>query len=354
MPNTMRAFRMLNWQEPPVLDEIEVPEPGPGEIRIKVAGNGLCQSDLHIQHVPAVMEELMGWKIPFTLGHEVGGWIDKFGSGHEEDGSRLSQGHPVAVVSTRSCGACLECDTGNDNTCDSNDVGRGYGMNGGIADYLILENGRPIIPLSGLDPKLAGPYTDAGTTSYHGVAGVKDKLSPGRTALVIGAGGLGGFAIQYLKLLTKARIIVTDLDPGQRQRAKELGADVCLDGGMDELAREITKLTEGRGVDAVLDFVGSDATIATSIACLAKLASYVLIGAGRGRIAVPLFGALASKSASVTSFVGGTIADTRAVLALADQGVLRNDVELFDIADTEKAFAKLAAGEVLGRALIVP
>lgn len=337
-----------------MLDEIVIPEPGPGEIRIKVAGNGLCQSDLHMQHVPAVMGELMGWKMPFTLGHEVGGWIDKFGSGHDEHGSRFSQGQPVAVASTRSCGVCLECDSGYDNTCESNDVGRGYGMNGGIADYLILENGRPIIPLARLDPKLVGPYTDAGTTSYHGVARVKDKLGPGRTALVIGAGGLGGFAIQYLKLLTKARIIVTDLDAPKRQRAGEMGADVCLDGGMEELDREIMKLTEGRGVDAVLDFVGSDTTIATSIACLAKLASYVLIGAGEGKIAIPLFGALANKSASVASFIGGTIADTRAVLELADQGLLRNDVELFDIADSQKAFAKLAAGELLGRAVIVP
>ena len=354
MPNTMRAFRMLNWQEPPALEEIEIPEPGPGEIRIKVAGNGLCQSDLHMPHIPAVMEQLMGWKMPFTLGHEVGGWIDKFGSDFEENGSAYREGQPVAVVSTRSCGACLECDAGYDNACESNHVGRGYGMNGGIADYLVLENDRPIIPLSGLDPKLAGPYTDAGTTSYHGVARVKDKLTPGRTALVIGAGGLGGFAIQYLKLLTRARIIVTDLDPDKRRRAMELGADECLDGGMEDLAGEITKLTEGRGVDAILDFVGNDATIATSVACLAKLASYVLIGAGEGRIEMPLFGALASKSASVTSFIGGTIADTRAVLALADQGVLRNDVEFFDIADSQKAFSKLAAGELLGRAVIVP
>ena len=350
MSQTMRAFRMLNWQEPPVLDEVEVPEPGPGEIRIKVAGNGLCQSDLHMPQIPAAMEELMGWKMPFTLGHEVGGWIDKCGpgvTGHEE-------GQPVAIVSTRSCGACLECDAEADNACESNHVGRGYGMNGGIADYLLLENSRPIIPISRLDPKLAGPYTDAGTTSYHGVARVQEKLAPGRTALVIGAGGLGGFAIQYLKILTRTRIIVTDIDPGQRRRALELGADVCLDGAMDDLAGEIRKLTEGRGADAVLDFVGNDATIATSVTSLAKLASYVLIGAGEGRLDMPLMAALASKSASITSFIGGTISDTRAVLALADQGILRNDVEFFDIEDSQKAMDELAAGRLEGRAVIVP
>jgi propanol-preferring alcohol dehydrogenase len=350
----MQAFRMVHWQQPPALEEIEVPEPGPEEVRIKVAGNGLCQSDLHMLHIPAVMEELMGWAIPFTLGHEVGGWIDKLGRDLRGQDSAFKEGQPVAIVSTRSCGACLECDAGFDNACEMNRVGRGYGMNGGMAEFLVLENTRPIIPLSGLDPKVAGPYTDAGATSYHAVARVRDKLEPGRTVLVIGAGGLGGFAIQYLKILTEARIIVADLDANKRKRAAELGADECLDGAMEDLTGEVTKLTEGRGVDAVLDFVGTDTTIATSIACAAKLASYVLIGAGEGRLEMPLFGALASKSISMTSFVGGTAADTRAVLALADQGLLRNDVELFDLADSPRAFEKLAAGELLGRAVIVP
>jgi alcohol dehydrogenase, propanol-preferring len=350
MKKTMRAFRMLRWQEPPSLVEIDRPEPGPGEIRIKVAGNGVCQSDLHMPHLPPVMEKFLGWKMPFTLGHEVGGWIDALGAGVVG----FEVGQPVAVVSTRSCGHCLECDAGFDNACEWNKLGRGYGMNGGIADYMIVESARPILPLERLDPKLAGPLTDAGSTSFHGVRRVTDRLGPGRTAFVIGAGGLGSFAIQYLKILTKARIVVADVAADKRARALELGAEAVLDGGAENVAAELLKQTEGRGADAVLDFVGTTATIATSIASLAKLGRYALIGAGEGKLEMPLMGALAGKGASICSFVGGTAEDTRSAIELAEQGLLRNDVELFGIADSAKAFEKLAAGQLQGRAVIVP
>jgi propanol-preferring alcohol dehydrogenase len=296
------------------------------------------------------MEQFLGWKMPFTLGHEVGGWIDALGAGV----SGFEEGQPVAIVSTRSCGHCLECDSGFDNACDWNKVGRGYGMNGGIADYLVVESSRPILPLDKLDPRRAGPLTDAGSTSFHGVRRVTDRLGPGRTAFVIGAGGLGSFAIQYLKILTKARILVADVAPDKRARAVELGADDVIDGGLENVAGEVLKRTDGRGADAVLDFVGTTATIATSIASLAKLGRYALIGAGEGKLEVPLMGALSGKGASICSFVGGTAEDTRAAIGLAEQGLLRNDVEFFDIADSAKAFEKLAAGQLAGRAVIVP
>ncbi len=350
MPDTMRAFRMTAWQAPPELVEIPVPEPGPGEVRIKVAGNGLCQSDLHMPELPDAMGKILGWQMPFTLGHEVGGWIDRLGPGVEGVG----EGQAVALVSTRSCGACLECDAGYDNACAANQRGRGYGMDGGIAEYIVLENTRPLIRLDRLDPKIAGPYTDAGSTSYHAVRRVKDKLGPGRTALVIGAGGLGGFAVQYVELLTEARQIVVDVAADKLERAREMGAEECLDGRREDLAAEILKLTEGSGCDAVLDFVGSDDTIATSIAVLAKLGTYAILGAAGGRLESPLMAALSSKNASIISCMGGTDADTRAAIALGDQGVLRNDVEEFAIEDAALAFERLEQGRITGRAIIVP
>ena len=348
--DAMRAFRITEWQAPPRLVEVAKPEPGPGQVRIKVAGNGLCQSDLHMPEIPEALGAMMGWQMPFTLGHEVGGWIDRMGDGV----TGFEEGQAVALVSTRSCGGCLECDAGFDNACNLNQTGRGYGMDGGLADYLVLENTRPLIPIEKLDPRFAGPLTDAGTTSYHGVRRVQHKLGPGRTALVIGAGGLGGFAIQYVKILTEARLIVVDVASDKLARAKALGADACLDGTREDLAAEILKLTEGRGCDAVLDFVGTDETIATSVGVLAKLATYAVIGAGQGQLQMPIMGAIAGKNAEIISFIGGTDADTRAAVALGDQGVLENEVEEFSLDDADEAFGRLQRGEIAGRAVVVP
>ena len=88
MSDPMRAFRIVEWQKPPELVEIPIPEPGPGEVRIKGAGNGLCQSDLHMPHMPSQLGDILGWKMPFTLGHEVGGWIDRLGPGVDGSGPR--------------------------------------------------------------------------------------------------------------------------------------------------------------------------------------------------------------------------------------------------------------------------
>ena len=219
---------------------------------------------------------------------------------------------------------------------------------------MIVDSTRPIIPIHNLDPLLAGPLTDAGSTSYHAVNRVRDKLVAGTAVLVIGAGGLGSFAIQYLNLLTDAEIIVADVSEVALKRATRFGAAACLNSQTDSMGSELLKLTQGRGVHAVLDFVGSDQTIATGISALARRGSFVLIGAANGGFAAPLWPALARKGADIYSFQGPTVSDTRAVFELAEQGELENPVVWFDFdeASIGDAYQKLATGTLEGRAVI--
>ena len=81
MTEMMKAYRIVEWEHAPELTEAPVPEPGPGEVVVRVAGNGLCHSDVGMAQMPGAIADMIGWKVPFTLGHEVGGHVAMVGAG---------------------------------------------------------------------------------------------------------------------------------------------------------------------------------------------------------------------------------------------------------------------------------
>ena len=181
-----------------------VPEPGPGEVLVKVGGAGACHSDLHLLEAPAGS---LSFSLPFTLGHENAGWVEKMGPGE----TGFAPGDPVIVYGPWGCGLCMNCRQGMENYCETpgkpSPGGLG-GTDGGMAEYLLVPSTRYLIPLGDLDPREAAPLTDAGLTSYHAVKRSVHLLGPGSTAVVIGAGGLGQMAIQVLKALSGATTVV--------------------------------------------------------------------------------------------------------------------------------------------------
>ncbi len=349
MTRRMNAFRLLDWQAPPQLVEVAVPKPGPGEVLVKVAGNGLCHSDIGMMQMPKAFGEMVGWQMPFTLGHEAAGWVDSWGDGVKG----LTVGEPVVVVSNHSDGSCVFCLRGHDNACVEGHFGRGYGRDGGLADYLLVSSARELIKLTTIDPKTAGPLTDAGATSYHAVKRVLPKLVPGSTAVVYGVGGLGSFAVQFLKVMSPARIIAVDNNPVRRAVATEFGAHEVLHGVDAGTTEAVKKLTKGFGAEVVLDFVGTDDTIASGLAATRKTGSYALIGAGGGMLKQPWWQAF-PKDGEIFAFQGGTILDITEVIALVEAGLVRNEIELFPLSRVAEAYEKLDRGELRGRAVIAP
>jgi propanol-preferring alcohol dehydrogenase len=344
----MRAYRLVEWQHAPEIVEVPIPTPGPHEVRVKVAGNGLCHSDLTIARMPGDLGDALGWNVPFTLGHEIAGWVDDIGA--EVDG--LAPGDAVALVSPHSCGECGACHRGDDNLCPHGARGRGYGADGGLAEYVLARAPRDVLRLVHVDPVRAGPLTDAGATSYHAVARVLPRLAQGgATAVVVGAGGLGSFAVQILRATTGARVVAVDRNPARLDYARELGAHATLDGVSDTTVAEIRDLTDGIGADAVLDFVGDDATIAAGIAAVRPGGAYGLVGAAGGSLRRPWFGTLPDDG-EIFTFRGSTIADARSVIALAESDRIRSDVDLFDFARVADAYAALEDGTLRGRAVV--
>ncbi len=339
--DTMTAFRLVGWQVPPELQEVPVPQPGPGDVLVEVAAVGLCHTDVHFLHAPP---GAYPYPLPFTLGHEIAGTVVACGAAatHVQVGTR------VAVALGPRCRRCLPCLRGEDNLCVARSSGRGWGQDGGLARYVAVP-APEAVPLGALDPVLAAPLTDAGVTAYHSVQRVAPKLRGASTAVVIGVGGLGGFAVQYLRQLTSARVIAIEASPTKLARAEALGADVVLDA-RDATTDALRDLTDGYGAEAVLDFVGVDATMALAFGSARLGGSIGIVGAGGGTATIGW--GLVPNNCDVFIPLGGTTADLHDVIALAAAGRLTIDVETHPFANVVDAYARVDAGTVAGRAVV--
>jgi propanol-preferring alcohol dehydrogenase len=341
MAGSMVAFRLIAWQRPAEFVEVPVPRPGPGEVLVRMGGVGLCRSDLLFLDAAAGRFD---YELPFTLGHENAGWVDQLGPGVSD----LAPGDAVVTDQHRVCGRCTHCWRGQETYCEARARGRGSGLDGGLAAYLVVP-ARQTVRLRQLDPRRAAPLADAGRTSYHAVRRVLPRLVPGSHALVIGAGGLGGYAVQWLRALCPSRVIAADVLPHRLQQASKLGAHETLVSD-DSLVEAVRLLTGGPGVEAVFDFVGSDATMAAALRCAAPLGAVAIVGAAGGSVEV----SWESLPPGCDLFIsrGGTLADLQDVVALAEQGAVRTDVELFDFSETPQAYDHVRAGDLPGRAVV--
>lgn len=346
----MAAYRLVSWQQPPELVEVPVPEPDAEQVRVRVAGCGLCHSDGSMTAMPGEAGEAIGWRVPFTLGHETAGWVDAVG----RDVSGVRVGDPVALASPSSCGACRWCRRGQENACRAGLAGRGYGRDGGLAAHVLVEDpARSLLPLGPLDPASAGPLTDAGATSHHAVARVLPHLDADSTAVVVGVGGLGTFALQLLLALSPARVVAVDPVASRRELALALGAHHALDGVDADTRRHLAAIMGTDPVDAVIDLVGTDHTIAFGTRALAPGGAFALVGAAGGTLARPWFPGL-PRDGEVFTFQGSDLADARAVLALAAEGRIHVDVDPFPLDRVADAYAALEAGTLTGRAVVRP
>jgi len=347
----MTAYRLTRWGGPPERVEVPVPRPGPGQVLVEVAGCGLCHSDLAMAAMPGEVGEALGWRVPFTLGHEVGGTVAERGEG--VDGPPV--GTPVVVASPGACGTCWHCRTGSDSACPRGDVGRGYGRDGGLARFVLVDDPGALVVLpEGLDPRRAAPLTDAGATSHHAVRRAL-AVPDVDVAVVIGVGGLGSFVVQILRARGVPTVVAVDTDPARREAALALGADRALDGAGDELGGALRATGRGGrgGVDAVIDVVGVDDTIRSGLAALRRGGAFVLVGAGPGTLRRPWFGTL-PREATVTAVQGSSRADLGAVVDLAAEGRVTVPVDEYPLAEVESAYAALDAATLTGRAVVVP
>lgn len=342
MGKKMKAWRIEELGKMPVLKEVGIPSPKSGEVLVKMAGAGLCHTDLLIVDDGVEVGPFRG---EFTLGHENAGYVAELGEGV----TNLTVGDPVVISCTHSCGVCEYCLTGNDNYCTLvKNSSRGINEDGGLAEYVIVP-AREVVPLGNVDPTVGCALSDAGLTSFAAVDCCKNYIPANGYTLVIGVGGLGSYAVQYLKLMTGGKVIVANRSDAKLKFAKELGADYAIKSDKNT-AEEIMKLTNGRGVDACIDFVGNNASFTLAAKVTKSVGTIVINGITNDALPVA-FGRI-NGGVRVMVSEGGTINHLRQAVALAQTGELRMDVTHYNFEDLPKALSDLRDGKIVGRVVI--
>lgn len=342
----MHAFRLLA-DGPALVTDAPVPEPGDGEVLLKIAGAGACHSDLHV--FEATKNGASWFEPPFTLGHENTGWVEAVGPGVRN----VHAGEAVAVYCAWGCGRCRACLTSAENYCERSSAlrGGGLGEDGGMAEYMLVPAAKYLVSLGDLEPRDAAPLSDAGLTPYHAVKRSLPLLAPDATAIVLGVGGLGHMAIQILRAVTSAQIVALDVDDAKLDRARELGADFAVRS--DDSARErIKERLRGRAADVVFDFVGIQATIDLGRKLVRPDGDFNIVGLGGGTM--PYAQGKIAWGARVSTPFYGSIAELREVIALAQHGRIHAHVTRFPLERAAEAYRALADGTLDGRAVVCP
>ena len=342
----MKAVRVHAYHADPTIDEI--PEPtlqGPLDVIVKIGGAGVCRTDLHI--INGDWEAAQHPDLPYVIGHENAGWVHAVGEGV----TNVKVGDTVILHPQPSCGMCLACRAGRDMQCDSAFFPGLSNNDGGMAEYL-RTTARACVKLDpSTDPADVAALADAGITAYHAVRKAASGLFPGTTAVVQGAGGLGHIGVQTLKAITSAKVIVVDRSPAALELAKEIGADetVVSDGSHIDAVKD---LTGGRGADVVFDFVAEQGAELDGWAMTAPGGYQYIIGYG-GQFVAPTLDFVAGEKSVIGNIVG-TYTDLAELMVLAQAGKVTLHTQKYPLSEALTALADLDAGNVRGRAILVP
>ncbi|MEM4576321.1 MAG: NAD(P)-dependent alcohol dehydrogenase [Candidatus Nezhaarchaeales archaeon] len=346
----MKAMRLVETGKNLVLSELEIPKVKGYEVLVRVRAAGVCHSDVHIRsgYVGGINVGKLGIKPPLTLGHEVAGVVEEIG----EEVRGISKGDMVVVNPWQGCGACYYCKTGEENLCDNLKF-LGIHMDGGFAEFVKVPHYRFLTKIKKLSPIEAAPLACSGVTAYRAVK--KAELTdPSKTLLVVGVGGLGVMAIQIAKSTSGATVVGVDVREEALDVAKKVGADYVIDGRASDVVEEINFLTEGRGADAIIDFVGSEKTLSVYPFALSKRGKYIIVGFYGAELKHPS-ALLVFKETEFTGVHVGSQADFIGTVALAEKGKLKPVIsKVMKLEEANEALDNIEQSKVVGRQILIP
>jgi propanol-preferring alcohol dehydrogenase len=338
MLKTMKAAVVREFGKPLVIEEVAVPQVGPGQILVKIAASGVCHTDLHAAEGDWPVKP----KPPFIPGHEGVGHVAAVGAGvtHVKEGDRV--GVPWLYTA---CGHCMHCLGGWETLCESQQ-NTGYSVNGGFADYVLADpNYVGILPDNVGFVEIA-PVLCAGVTVYKGLKVTDTK--PGDWVAISGIGGLGHMAVQYAKAMG-LNVIAVDIDDEKLALARKLGAELTVNALHEDPTTFVKKAVGGaRGV---LVTAVSTKAFQQALGMVGRGGTVSLNGLPPGDFPLSIFDTVLN-GITVRGSIVGTRLDLQEALDFAGQGKVHATVATEKLENVNSVFDRMRKGEIEGRIVL--
>jgi alcohol dehydrogenase len=348
---SMRRQSLVKFDAPLSETVVDLPKPLGREVLVRIERCGLCHSDLHIQDGYAdlgggkKLDTTRGMTLPFTLGHEIAGVVEAVGP----DSPAGLIGTGKAVFPWIGCGHCLDCARGDENLCIKQRF-LGVTIDGGFASHVLVPDSKYLLDYDPLSVSVAATLMCSGVTAYGALKRLVDRPRQ-RNLLLIGLGGVGMMGLSCAQAMFKQKIAVADVSPAARAAALASGADVAYDPAEENLVKRILKETAG-GFDGIVDFAGSDKSLAFAISVVARGGKIVVSGLLGGNFSLPMV-QWVYKRMTIEGFMVGTLAEAQELMVLARSGKIKpTPIREEPMSDVQKWIDELRAGQVVGRIVL--
>ncbi len=320
------------------VNEVEIPEPGPGEALVKNISSGVCHTDLH-----AVQGD---WPVkptpPFIPGHEGVGRVEKVGEGV----TSMKVGDLVGNAWLWSaCGECEYCRTGWETLCEKQENG-GYSVDGSFGEYMLVDATYAAILPESVDPYEVAPILCAGVTVYKGLK--QTETRPGQWVVISGLGGLGHIAVQYAKAMGM-KVVGVDITQEKLDLATKHGADLVVDASATDPVQFVQENTGG--AHGVLVTAVHPQAFGQAIGMTRRGGTIVFNGLPPGDFPAPIFD-IVLKGLTIRGSIVGTRQDMVEAVQFYADGKIKPTVTTRPLEEINEVFDEMIAGKIDGRVVL--
>jgi propanol-preferring alcohol dehydrogenase len=334
----MKACVLPAPQAPLQIVDVEIPRPGLGEILVRIEACGVCHSDVFLASSPKLP------RTPLILGHEAVGRVSELGEGV----TRFRVGDRVGIAFLHhSCGDCGFCKSGRENYCLKQQQ-TGYHVDGALAEYTVADERFVARVPAAMAAIQAAPLCCAGLTAHKAVQTA--GLAAGEWIALFGAGGLGHLAIQLAKQ-SGLKVAVIDIAADKLDRARELGADLTINGASEDPRKVLAAHVTDGGAAGAITLTGSLAAIEQAFSCLRPNGILVLVGLCTKRYDLQVL-RMVMQGLRISGILVGTPRDLQEIVDLAATGTPHVHAEACRLEDVPAVMERMRQGNIAGRMVV--